>query len=560
MSAEDESLDQLLAQIEQLAKHQPLLYKTEKDYIDKILKYQKEAIPRLIELLSHPNKDVAEIAADALGHTDEIDKKYLPKIIIGLDRGIGGLPNALGRINCPEAAKETVRRYLNARSSPANQEANAMQQQGIRTLPYMIEFAIADNGNNEGIYHLLGVALGKMKSHERKEAALALMKLIYNNQYSTQLRISFISMLRYLKEPGLVVEPELIKLRASNPELKDSVNQVLIGIRSIESGKIYSGILRDKPSIIVLRDISEIGQPAVEAGEEVVKLLKHPDWGIRRAAARALGFIKYKKSAPLLLDLLTEPSDVITNWIAAQSLGRLHEKIAESSLNEISMKHWHPAVRKTAAIAANHIKTSEPYQSQFQHENLFREFFDYEDFKIKSDEARSPSLIEEPLELKLYKNKSSKKIQKLSYNTKILNSVEDNQDNIAEHQTPDVALRVNNGWIAGSHRGEWGGELVFIRDDGSITLLLKENIRDIFTIGEKQVAVAGLSHMGSNRGMIYELKASAKGSWRAEPWRALPGAPGSTGKTKSGEIYVSTAGGGNVILSANGNFRMTPND
>lgn len=135
-----------------------------------------------------------------------------------------------------------------------------------------------------------------------------------------------------------------------------------------------------------------------------------------------------------------------------------------------------------------------------------------------------------------------------------------NDDNMVEHrrkisQTPQVGVRVPNGWLLGADRGEWGGELVFKEDNKEPYYILEENIGGLFKLGERFIAVTGLAHLTLNNGLIYEVK-FMDGKWRAEPWRALPGAPRNSGKLKSGEVMVATSGGGIVVLSESGHFRM----
>jgi hypothetical protein len=79
------------------------------------------------------------------------------------------------------------------------------------------------------------------------------------------------------------------------------------------------------------------------------------------------------------------------------------------------------------------------------------------------------------------------------------------------------ALRVRGGWLVGADRGEWGGELVFLGDDGIQRKLLDENVQDIVQLGSRYVAVTGLAHLTLNHGMLYEVGPDEGGSWRAPP-------------------------------------------
>ena len=92
--------------------------------------------------------------------------------------------------------------------------------------------------------------------------------------------------------------------------------------------------------------------------------------------------------------------------------------------------------------------------------------------------------IEESSSKKLRYGTSKKKLESLSYKSEIIGyGVSDEEEqkqkaagkdivevtpgNMVRHvesidQVPGIALRAANGWLAGSSRGEWGGELVFV--------------------------------------------------------------------------------------------------
>lgn len=576
---EKETLDALLARIEKVPDDSDGLGDEEQAYIAKLL--EQEAIPRLVTLLAHPDENVAELAAATLRDCKHIHPKYLPQIIAGLDRGIGWLPGALGKMDSDKAAKEAVKRYLAADSSPQNQEAYAVRLQGARAIPFILEAAKANGGKDSQVYYLLGYVLGEMEPAVRAKAIPGLKAVLEDGQTSEALAKGTLAMIGYLGEQGLVLEPDLLALRRSKPGLSEEIDFALIGIRSTQSGQIYAEMLRKNPDRLILRDLAEVGKPARDAGEEVTKLLDHPDWQTRRGAARALGFIGYDPATPQLIALLGDERDVQMNWIAAQSLGRLRAKSAEDALTATAAKHWHPTVRKEAETALSHLKSPTPYESPFHKENFPMEFFRYVDFGIDTDlPTEIPQAVEEPAALKMYESTSPDELKKLSYPSEVV-SYDANDEaqqreekgpdgiivvtegNIVEHrqpitQVPHVALKVDGGWLVGGNRGEWGGELVSIADDGKTHNVLPENVHDLYTLGKRSVALCGLAHMGSNDGMVYELTRGADANWKATPWRSLPGAPQASAKTKSGEIFISTIQGGNVLLSKDGTLRMAP--
>jgi hypothetical protein len=122
-------------------------------------------------------------------------------------------------------------------------------------------------------------------------------------------------------------------------------------------------------------------------------------------------------------------------------------------------------------------------------------------------------------------------------------------------QVPSAALRVADGWLLGGDRGEWGGELVLLDETGRSRRLVDDNIGGLAPLGARVVAIGGLAHLSSNRGLVYEVIRDAKGNWSAHPWRVLPGAPWGSALESDGSLLIDT-NGGTVVLSPDGRLRM----
>lgn len=595
--AEDrESLENLMARIEQVPDHEPGSNKKEQEFVGKLAAYGQEAVPRLIETLAHPDIDVAGLAADALGSVGTLDEKYLPAIIKGLDRDISWLPNALGHVPTDAAAKEAVKRYLAASTSPMNQEMNAVSMHGARAIPFLLE-ALKNQKKQDGQgRYLLACAFGEMSSEVQKQAATKLVDVLNDAESGSALQRKTLRMFSNLHAAGTNSERALLALRDKEPTLVDAVDSALIGIRSTQAGEIYARKLQKNSNYLVLRDLAELGGSAKNAGGEVCKLLDSKDWEVRRAAARALGFIAYQEAIPKLMTVLGDDSDVIFQWIALQSLGRLQAEKAIPLLTQVAKNHWYPLVRQQAELALAHIKLHTDYELNFASGNFALEFFDYDRLSLKKpeeDEALALGDVFEPKkphEIEKTPTKpaddlaepdkviSSKKLQELAYPVEIISYrasdekkqreekgkdgiVEINESNLVkiitpEMQIPNAAMKVEGGYLASGNRGEWGGELVLIDEKGKTQIIINENVSDIFRLGDKYVALAGLAHMMSNSGLIYELSRNENGKWKAEAWRALPGDPGLSWLMKNGDLLITTDNCGTVVLSENGDLRM----
>jgi hypothetical protein len=177
---------------------------------------------------------------------------------------------------------------------------------------------------------------------------------------------------------------------------------------------------------------------------------------------------------------------------------------------------------------------------------------------------------------KLYARTSARQLRRLKYRSEVVSygasdEVEQKASgadvirvhpgNLMEHrkvieQVPDVALRVDGGWLAGSSRGEWGGELVFISADGHTQRILDKNVEDIYRLGTRIVVVVGLAHLMMSSGELLEVKEGSDGRWGAETWRILPGAPAASFLVAPRGLVVETMGHGSILIESDGVMRM----
>lgn len=548
----------------------------EQAIIKKLLDLGEDAMPFVVQLLEEDDELIASIGAVALSEAKTIDEKYLPQIIKGLERDVSWLAPALAKIGTPEAAEIAVKIFLVSDSSPHNQEAYALKLLGKKAFPAIIKAAKCELGCNKKTYYLLGSVLGEMEE-SRSDAAISLIDLVENSSLSVEIRQGVLYMIGFLDKPGLVVEDKILMIRDHETQLTDAANRALIGIKSKHSGEIYLEILANGVDGNLLRDVAALGTSGNDAGAAIIDLLDSNAMEERLLAARTLGYIEYAQAAPKLIQLLNEQSDVQLNWVAAESLGRMKSEIAIPALINTSESHWYPPVRDAAKKAIEHVNTGEAYESDFSESNFAFDYFNYEHFGMNPCEEISLKAKPEPKYQKLYRSTAKEKLESLAYQSVIVSYgasdeeqqkaedpdgiIEVNEQNIVEHrqeikQVPNIALRVNGGWLAGGNRGEWGGELVFIPDNGKATKILDENIENIYKHGDRYIAITGLAHMSMNDGMIYELLQTKDGNWQTNEWLKLPGSPASSRLVETGEILINTIGGGSILLSDNGSLRM----
>lgn len=545
---------------------------------NKLASFGDPAVDVLVPLLKDRNPQVVLIASYALRNTKHIDAKYLPDIVAALDSkdNSGWLAPALARIGTDEAAREAVRHYVGSRSAPENQEAYAVKLSGRRAVSFIIEAALCKTPCGKKDHYELGSVLREMDAESKKAAAELINQNLSNSELSPDTARGIIYLLSFIGEPAQITESKLLEMRTKDSSLTPVINQALIGMKSAHAAELFAAQLKKKPDDLVLNELANMGSAGHDAGDVVLSLLDNNSPSIRIAAAETLGAINYKEAVPKLIELLNDKSDVNLNGAAAESLGRLRDNSASAALENTAKNHWYPAVRKSAEKALQNLKSGAEYPSEKK--NIYSEsnidgFGSYEVATCKKINLKE---TEESKETKLYKDYAEVRLKDLAYPSEVIGYgasdeeeqeaanpggiIEVNDDNMVEHRTPitqvpELGLRTERGWLVGSDRGEWGGELAYIEDGQSPQIILNENVEDIYKLGDRYVAVSGLAHLVANRGEIYAIT-PAKEGWVATPWRALPGAPQSSWMVGTGELLVNTIGGGSILISPSGAMRV----
>jgi hypothetical protein len=157
------------------------------------------------------------------------------------------------------------------------------------------------------------------------------------------------------------------------------------------------------------------------------------------------------------------------------------------------------------------------------------------------------SRIEEPPSQEKLKLKNNEdELKKLSHTATVYSYGQNGRQATTIEQSPHVAVKMGDGWLTGSNRGEWGGELVFVDANGKPEILLNDNIHDIYQSNNGTIVVAGLSHLVSSSGRIYLV--TKNGS--SIDYRILFGldaAPEESWMTDSKEIYINTSYGATIL-------------
>ncbi|MEK1941072.1 MAG: hypothetical protein AAAB16_11955 [Pseudomonas sp.] len=153
----------------------------------------------------------------------------------------------------------------------------------------------------------------------------------------------------------------------------------------------------------------------------------------------------------------------------------------------------------------------------------------------------------EPIsENKLTFKNSKERLKALSYTATVYSYGKDGRQEEQIAQVPRIALKMGDDWLAGSNRGEWGGELMLIDAKGNAQKIISDNIRDMYPTEFGIVVVAGLSHMMSNRGKVYLITKNGA-SLDTKVLFGLDGAPKDSWTTAEGKIFITTSYGTSII-------------
>lgn len=524
---------------------------------------------KLVALLADPDRRMADLASMGLVDGPAVDPRFLPELVAGLDRNLHDLPIAVGTIHTDEAARHLVRFYMTSNAHTGGSAAVGVAMAGERAVPYIVEATrnarCCDHADAERLSGLVG-EMGEKAAG----AAPGLMAIALDPSASDVLAADAVQVLSALKRQANAMAPQLTVLRRQRPAIAESIDEAVIEIGA-PSGAIFSRQLRDpgRNRAWVLLDIARAGDAARDVGPDLVPLLDDADPIIRLYAATAIGAIGYSEGADALEPLLDDPRDVKLAWATADALGRLRATRAIPVLERIAASHWYPDVREVAKRAIAAIRTGAPMDAG----NGFASGYDQLGRDLSCDVA-DVRMSEPGRRDKLRDGRDDAALKKLGYVATIVGygAAEGTEpvdgivhvtaqnmvrtENLVD-EVPTVALRVDGGWLVGGDRGEWGGELVFIGDNGVKQTIRDGNVQGLGRIGDRIVAAGGIAHMFLNDGALLEVRRGNDGRWQATAWRGLPGAPWDLVRVDDDTSLVRTRSG-DVLVDADGMMRLAP--
>lgn len=474
-----------------------------------------------------------------------------------------------------EAAREAVARYLVSDSAPHNQEFFAIEKMGARALPALLDAARCDGPcDPDRVDRLVGLFSGMGDA-----LAGALPTLVARAEDPAtpgDAAAFFLLLVEAIGSPSPEMESRLLALRDAKPELADTVDDALVAMEGEAGGLVLARRITESPDTWPIRRAAEArARAAVPA---IARSLSHEDPAVRRSAAQALGYIGDAGGVDALVLALQDESDIVFTGLVVTSLGRIGSPLAREPLAAMARSHAFPGIRALATRAMGMIDQPGPvaaYPTGYLGVEL--ETWDVAQQAMGACTRVPPAAPLPPRRAYLSEERDARRLDALAFDTYILSYGAGDEDeqkakdpdgvivvhrgNMREYrtprrQTPNAALRVDNGWIVTAFRGEWGGEIAFIPDEGEPQVLASEFALDVLRLGDRIVVVAGLAHLGLDEGRLLEVRGDPDGRWQVMPWRELPGMPDRHHLTRTGELWLEFDEGTALRVSPEG--RLLP--
>ncbi len=508
-----DELARLVARIPQIAGNGDGIGSAEDRLATQIQRYGVQAVPLLLPLLKHSRYGVRQLTGYTICDIEGMKDSSLDALIAADRRESGWLPPAIARIG---SARAIV--YL----------AEQLQRQPDPDSQIGLAFGILDTKGVPALCHLLRSAAGKGKalqdaiaailyqlSPEAKRLSVApLLTIALDKHLPNPCRQGALTALGSLGQPAVRAVPAIRQLADAEPSVfRETVNSTLLQLRVADAvpelvSKLTQKGATNEAIAGTLGGLASLSTNGVAAGAVVVPYLNHPDWEVRVAAAWAAGCIGYRKAIPDLISLLDNTEDWRLVWVAVDSLGRLRANEAANALQRTRVYHWYPPVRENAALALTHIQGKTPPAAPVTRRGRTHTGARSSIIFVFDRIARANRITPAPA------------------------------------ITASNRLTVPEGEFIGTDRGEWGGDLTFVAKHGAKQVILSENVHALVRLGANIIAITGLAHMGSNRGVLYRTVRDATGVWKAEPWRVLPGAPEWSAIQNGGaSLWVACLGG-----------------
>jgi hypothetical protein len=104
-------------------------------------------------------------------------------------------------------------------------------------------------------------------------------------------------------------------------------------------------------------------------------------------------------------------------------------------------------------------------------------------------------------------------------------------------------LKVDDGYLVGMYRGEWGGNLYWFSEDGKKNYKISDDeVIQFIQKDRKTYAIQGLMHLSISEGSIIAI-VKENNRWIGKPYVQLPAAPGAIELANNHDFIVMTSAG-----------------
>lgn len=330
-------------------------------------------------------------------------------------------------------------------------------------------------------------------------------------------RIAAMTILLGLRGPTEAIEENLVDASTDpDADIAELARRVLIHFGSA----VYAREIAAEHCTPVADDFSPYGNPqgslsdtcpylyfsmsqdSIEAaGPVLLQLLNSDHPSQRREVAWTLTNALYDPAIPQFRRLL-QSRDWRDVQAAIEALQAFADEGAIGQLRVLSQSHWHPAIQAIAENAANQIENPDPDSIP---ENLRTSYVGFLSYSFR------PECVSRQWEW------NGQHIPAFSRQS----SFREDGENWGELRRLDLA----GGFLLGSNRGEWLGELVWHPHGGEPEVLLADAVLEILPYQDGALVFTGLAHLGMNQGAVFRIEFGETQSPRVFRVAELPEAP-----------------------------------
>jgi HEAT repeat protein len=469
---------------------------------EKLRRFDEPAKQELLRRAAGTHPGWRNLAGDVLSHWGAWSPADVPALRAALQLDHGGwIARPLAEIKTPEAVQALVEDLAVIGSQ--SQTGWALVKIGPKALPYLIPILENDKGA-----HAAASVIREMGREALVEAPYW-ASLAASTGNPKNVRLAALRGLAAMGDGAQQQGKELREMLASpDIDIRAQAFKTLVAIRDPTvvatvaencnpSGTAFG--LIPIQSLSCLIEIAAFGDHARPVGSQLMKFLVTPNGDELATAVTALGYIGYDAAIPEIEQQLRAP-DWRVVFAAARSLGWLAATVSIPELERVASDHWLPEVRDEALMAVDALKGSGRRMARpasFEGSGGARRLFSIGRFSFDRS-IRQPSCGSGRWEW------------------------DDIRFSAPPRSTGAAHLSLGGGWLLGTNRGEWGGELTWMPVFGQSQLIIKDNVIAIEAAEGGAIVLFGLAHMGMVYGYAVRVSQRGDGGWSLSEVARLP--------------------------------------